>query len=268
LLIDTHAHINGPEFDEDLSEVLRRAVENGVERIICVGYDIPTSERAVTLAERHAGLYATVGMHPNSVAEAPADWKQALRRLATHPRVVGIGETGLDYHRDFTPPEQQRPALRWHLDLASELDLPVIIHNRDANADTTAELVPWARERASLRVPGVLHSFAGDEQMMHSCVAAGFAISFSGMVTFSTKSLGYLAEVARVVPDDALLVETDSPYLAPTPHRGRRNEPAFVRNVAERLADLRGCTPEELAGLTSKNAQRVFPGLAGEQVHG
>jgi TatD DNase family protein len=261
LLIDTHAHINGPEFDDDLSDVLKRAIENGVGRIVCVGYDIPTSERAIALAEQNPALFATVGLHPNSVWEAPADWEQTLRRLAAHPRVVAIGETGLDYYRDYTPRALQQPALRWHLDLANELDLPVIIHNRDANVDTTAELRAWASARSSSRRPGVLHSFAGDEAMMRTCVDAGFAISFSGMVTFSTKSLAYLSDVAKRVPDDALLVETDSPYLAPVPFRGRRNEPSFVRSVAARLAELRGSSPEAIEAATTRNACSFFPRL-------
>ena len=262
MLIDTHAHINGPEFSEDLPDVLNRAVESGVERIICVGYDLPTSERAVALADRHPALFAAVGLHPNSVAQAGQGWDRVLRDLAAHPRVVAIGETGLDYYRDFTPPAAQRAALGWHLDLANELDLPVIIHNRQANADITAELLGWVKTRSSPTPPGVLHSFAGDQQMMQACSEARFAISFSGMVTFSTRSLSYLSDVARQVPDEALLIETDSPYLAPAPFRGRRNEPAFVRQVASRLAELRDSSLDEIAQLTERNARRVFPLLS------
>jgi len=261
VLIDTHAHINGPEFVDDLSGVLSRAVDNGVGRIVCVGYDIPTSRRAISLAAQNPALFAAVGLHPNSVSEAPSDWQETIRRLATPPRVVAIGETGLDYYRDFTPRDLQTPALRWQLDLATELSLPVIIHNREANADTTAELLAWASTRPPTRVPGVLHSFAGDETMMRACVEAGFAISFSGMVTFATKSLAYLADIATHVPNEALLVETDSPYLAPVPFRGRRNEPAFVRSVAARLAELRGSSYGEVEILTTENAGRVFPRL-------
>jgi TatD DNase family protein len=262
VLIDTHAHINGPEFGDDLPEVLERAVEAGVGCIVCVGYDIPTSRRAVALAEQNRRLFATVGLHPNSVSEAPSDWKQTLRDLATHPRVVAIGETGLDYYRHFTPADLQRSALRWHLALATELELPVVVHNREANADTTAELLNWAQKRTFTGPPGVLHSFAGDEAMMAQCAQAGFAISFSGMVTFSTKSLAYLAEVARQVPQNALLVETDSPYLAPVPFRGRRNEPAFVRSIAIHLAELRHSSVEAIEEATTRNARRVFPRLA------
>jgi len=264
VLVDTHAHINGPEFEGDVAEVLQRAVESGVGRIVCVGYDIETSERAVALAERNPRLYATIGLHPNSVAQAPSHWKQALRGLASHPRVVAIGETGLDYYRDFTPPDAQLAALRWHLDLAAERNLPVVIHNREANADTTAELLTWAESRTPSSPPGVLHSFAGDREMMRACVAAGFAISFSGMVTFPTKSLAYLADVAAAAPDDAILVETDCPYLAPVPFRGRRNEPAFVRSVAGCLAELRGTTVAAIEEQTTRNALRLFPQLASD----
>jgi len=258
VLVDTHAHINGPEFESDLSDVLDRAAANRVGRIVCVGYDVATSQRAVALAQQDRRLYATVGLHPNSVADAPADWRQMVRELAAHPRVIAIGETGLDYYRDFTPPSQQLSALRWHFDLADELGLPLVIHNREANEDTTRELLGWAKSRRSVGAPGVLHSFAGDEAMMHACAEAGFAISFSGMVTFATKSLAYLADVAAAAPLEALLVETDSPYLAPVPFRGRRNEPAFVRSVAERLAALRGMTVDDVEELTTRNAGRVF----------
>lgn len=263
MLVDTHAHINGPEFAGDVAEVLQRAVESGVGRIVCVGYDIETSERAVALAEEDPRLFATVGMHPNSVAQAPADWQPTLRSLASHPRVVAVGETGLDYYRDFTPRDMQLAALRWHLDMAAEVDLPVVIHNREANADTTAELLTWAGSRGSAAPHGVLHSFTGDQDMMRVCAAAGFAISFSGMVTFPTRSLAYLSEVASVAPDEAILVETDSPYLAPVPFRGRRNEPSFVRKVAGRLAELRGTTEAAIEEQTTLNALRLFPRLAG-----
>lgn len=262
MLIDTHAHINGPEFDGDIPEILDRAAAAGVGVIVCVGYDLPNSERAVALAESDPRVYATVGVHPNSVAEAPADWRSRIAILAQHPRVVAIGETGLDYYRDWTPAALQREALDWHLDLADELRLPIIIHNRDSDADVEAALLNWADRRTGNCPPGVLHSFAGGLGMMERCVEAGFAISFSGMVTFTNKSLEYVREAAQAVPDSALLVETDAPYLAPTPLRGRRNEPAFVRHTAARIATLRGSTDAAIERLTTANAQRVFPRVA------
>jgi TatD DNase family protein len=258
LLIDTHAHLSADEFAGDLDVVLERAAAAGVGQIICVGYDLLTSEGAIALAERHPQIYATVGLHPNAVAEAPPDWKSRLEMLAGHPRVVAIGETGLDYYRDWSTPDQQLPALQWHFELADELELPVIIHNRDANAAITSELQQWAAHRSATTVPGVLHSFTGDEAMMRACVAAGFAISFSGMVTFKNRSTDYLRDVARLVPDDALLVETDCPYLAPTPHRGTRNEPAYVRTTAEIVASTRGTSIDEVERITTANARRTF----------
>jgi TatD DNase family protein len=258
VLIDTHAHLSAEAFASDLDAVLERAEAAGVGQIMCVGYDLATSEGAIALAERYSHIFATVGLHPNSVAEAPGDWQARLSALARHPRVVAVGETGLDYYRDWTPPEQQLAGLRWHLELADELGLPVVIHNRDASADVQAELVPWATRRSTDAPPGVLHSFTGDEAMMRACVDAGFAISFSGMVTFSNRSIDYLRDVARVAPADALLVETDAPYLAPTPYRGKRNEPAYVRVTAERVAAARDTAPEEIERLTTANARRTF----------
>jgi TatD DNase family protein len=238
--------------------VLERARAAGVGRIVCVGYDLPTSLQAVALAEQYDCIYAGVGLHPNSVAEAPHGWQNEIERLAQHPRVVAIGESGLDYYRDFTDPTVQRQGLQWHLKLADALGLPVIIHNRDSDADATETLTAWAATRVSKGVPGLLHSFAGSDKMLRACLGAGFAISFSGMVTFTNKSIRHVAEAARDVPGEALLVETDCPYLAPVPHRGQRNEPSYVRAVAERIAELRGVSLEEIAALTTANAARVF----------
>ncbi len=258
MLIDTHAHLSADAFTDDLDVVLERAAAVGVGQIVCVGYDLATSEGAIALAERHQHIFATVGLHPNAVAEAPSDWRPRLASLARHPRVVAVGETGLDYYRDWSTPERQLVGLRWHFELADELGLPVIIHNRDASGDITSELEHWVAHRSGTAMPGVLHSFTGDEAMMRACVAAGFAISFSGMVTFSNRSTDYLRDVAGLVPDDALLVETDCPYLAPTPHRGKRNEPSYVRATAERVAAVRGTSVEEVERLTTANARRTF----------
>jgi TatD DNase family protein len=259
LLVDTHAHIAGSEFQEDLSEVLDRAAAVGVERIICVGYDLPTTERAVALADTNPRIFASAGLHPNSVAQAPADWRRRLADLASHRRVIAIGETGLDYYRDWTVPALQQEALRWHLNLADELGLPIIIHNRDADSDVTEALLEWVDRRGSSAPPGVLHSFAGDTSTLERCVAKGFAISFSGMVTFPNKSLAHVAAAAQATPDHALLVETDCPYLAPVPVRGRRNEPAYVRHTAARVAALRGVSETEIERITTANVERVFP---------
>jgi TatD DNase family protein len=261
LLIDTHAHLSAEDFAEDLDAVFERAAAAGVGHIVCVGYDIPTSEGAVALAARYEHVSATVGLHPNSVAEAPEDWKTTLTALARQPGVVAVGETGLDYYRDRSPAADQLAAMRWHFDLADELALPVVIHNRDASEDVAVEVERWVARRSAAGPPGVLHSFAGDATMMRSGVAAGFAVSFSGMVTFANKSLDPLREVAREAPAEALMVETDAPYLAPTPYRGKRNEPAYVRATAERLAAVRSMPIEEIERITTANARRVFARL-------
>jgi len=258
LLIDTHAHVNGPEFEGEVPAVLDRAMAAGVERIVCVGYDVPTSLRAVELAEQYPAIFASVGVHPNSIDESPAGWREEIEHLAHHPRVVAIGESGLDYYREFTAAAHQREGLEWHLQLADALALPIIIHNRDSDVHVTSALTIWAGARASRGAPGLLHSFAGSDEMLQACIDAGFAISFSGMVTFTNKSIRHVAEAARRVPDERLLVETDCPYLAPVPFRGKRNEPAFVRAVAERVAELRGVELEKIMALTTANASRVF----------
>jgi TatD DNase family protein len=258
MLIDTHAHVSSPEFADDLSAVLERGESAGVRHVICVGYDIATSRRAVELAEQDPRIFATVGVHPNSVAEEAEDWRRTVEHLAQHPRVVAIGETGLDYYRDFTPVADQQRALRWHLELADALGLPVVIHNRESDDDVTNELLRWSQTRASQSAPGILHSFCATEEMMARCAAAGFAISFSGMITFSNKSMAFMTDLVRQAPAEALLVETDSPYLAPTPFRGRRNEPGYTRLVAERVAEIRGLPVAEVEELTTANARRVF----------
>jgi TatD DNase family protein len=261
VLVDTHAHLNAPEFAGDVPALLFRGAAAGVEQVICVGYDVTTCERAIELAEEDARIFATVGIHPNYIAEAPNGWEKVISRLAQHPRVVAIGETGLDYYREFTPRDAQAQAFAWHLVLADEMGLPAVVHNRDSDADVEAALREWAARRRSPGTPAVLHSFSGGAGMMRACVEAGCAISFSGMVTFSNQSLAHLAEVVREAPPDAMLLETDCPYLAPAPFRGQRNEPAFVRAVAERVAMLRSMTVEEVERLTTANARRVFPGL-------
>jgi TatD DNase family protein len=259
-LVDTHAHVMDRQFDADRDAVLERAQQAGVAGLICVGYDLPTSRAAVALAARLDWAWATVGVHPNSAAETPTDGFEEIARLAREPRVVGIGETGLDYYRDRTPPRRQREALEWHAELALELDLPLIIHNRLADADVLAAL-----EARGAR--GVLHCFSSDDPTyLERMLAAGYAVSFAGPLTF--KNNGRLTEMAARVPLTRLLVETDCPYLAPMPHRGKRNEPAFVRLTAQRLAELRGLTLEALVDGIWAATRGVFPAIAAlEAVH-
>ncbi|MFN8522118.1 MAG: TatD family hydrolase [Chloroflexota bacterium] len=256
MLVDTHAHLMESTYADDLDLVLRRAAENEVVAIVCVGYDVPSSEAAVRLAERHRNIVAAVGIHPNSVGQvAPAEFG-VIRRLASHPRVVGIGETGLDNYRDRSAPEVQREWFLRHLELAGERGLPVIVHNREADTQTAEMIHDWPTK---LDVPGVLHCFAGSRAMLDAGVARGFMVSIAGPVTF--KNARDLPGLASLVPTDRLVVETDCPYLAPAPYRGQRNEPGHVRHTALRLAELRGVAFEELAEQTTANAYRLFPSL-------
>ncbi len=250
-LIDTHAHLHLPHFDDDRDAVLGRAREAGVARIFEIGYDLPSSRAAVALAERHDGLYAVVGIQPHDAAEADDAWLDEVRRLAAHPKVVAIGEIGLDYYWDRAPRAAQERLFRAQLALARELRLPVVIHSRAAQADTVRILRDAARGQ-----PGVMHSFSGDWGYAEACLDVGFHLSFSGPLTFP-KAVE-LHEVARRAPLGRLLTETDSPYLAPQPHRGRRNEPAYVRFVVERLAALRQAALEDMAAAVWENAARLF----------
>jgi TatD DNase family protein len=257
-LVDTHAHVMDDAFDADREAVLSRAQEAGVAALVCVGYDLPTSRAAVELAERVPWVWATVGVHPNAAGAASEAEFAEIEQLAKNPRVVGIGETGLDYYRDRTPARRQREALDWHIRLAEERDLPLIIHNRLADADVAAAL-------STRPARGVLHCFASDDpDYLERLLAAGYCVSFAGPLTF--KNNGTLPAMAARVPLDRLLVETDCPYLAPVPQRGRRNEPAFVRFTAARLAEIHGLSLQRLAESLWANTLRVFPALAGVAV--
>jgi TatD DNase family protein len=256
-LFDTHAHLDQEEFDADRAEVVRRAVAAGVEQILCVGVDAATSAAAVRLAGEFPQVRAAVGIHPNSVAAAaPGDWERILE-LLDQPRVVALGETGLDRYWDAAPIELQLVNFQRHLELSRERSLPVVIHCRDAKDD----LLPMLR--ADFKhgpISGILHAMSGDAAMADECVSLGLHISFAGNVTYKNKKFEMLRAAALAVPADRLLVETDSPYLTPEPLRGkqRRNEPALVAHTAEFLADLRGVAVERLASQTTENARRLF----------
>jgi TatD DNase family protein len=249
--IDTHLHLHLAQFDADREQALARAAEACVARLVEVGYDLESSRAAIALAEAHPQIYAVVGIQPHYASAAGADWLAEIRRLAGHPRVVAIGEIGLDYYHDRAPHGAQEQLFREQLALARELDLPVVIHSRDAQADTVRILRDAARGQ-----PGIMHSFSGDWAYAEACLEVGFHLSFSGPVTFAKAT--DLHEVARRAPLDRILTETDSPYLAPHPHRGRRNEPAYVPLIAERLAALRGIDVAELAQAVWGNACRMF----------
>ena len=261
MLVDTHAHLMDPAFADDLPKVLQRAMAAGVGAMICVGYDVASSVAAVRLAELHPQILAAVGIHPNSSGRAGRGAFEEVRRLAEHPRVVGIGETGLDRYRKRTPLEVQRDWFARHLDLAAERGLPVIVHNREADDDTAEMLSVWASglDADERSVRGVLHCFAGDAAMLRAGLRAGFMVSIAGPVTY--KNAGELPERVRETPLDRLVVETDCPYLPPTPYRGQRNEPGYVQVTAARVAEIHGLSLAEVERATTANARRLFPAL-------
>jgi TatD DNase family protein len=254
-LIDTHAHLMDPAFTTDLADVVARAHAAGVSAMLLVGYDLASSRAAVELARTVPGTRAAVGIHPNSASEArPADF-ETIEALAAAPEVVAIGETGLDNYRQFTPPARQREAFEWHLRLAEARGLPVIVHNRQADA----EIADLATRHS---VGGVLHCFSSDDAAyLERMLDLGFHVSFAGPLTFKNKSAAATRAVAARVPRDRLLVETDCPYLAPEPHRGQRNEPAFVRDTAECLANVVGASLDDLSHALWSNSLRLFAGL-------
>ncbi len=252
-LIDTHAHLDEEAFDLDRDQVVARAVKSGLSAIVTIGTTAESSRQAVKLAQAHRIVFATIGIQPNYVTEAkPCDW-EVIEQLVTQPKVVAIGETGLDRYRDYTPFEQQIEYFKRHIELSRTHDLPFVVHCRDAESDVVSAL-RTAAEMGTLR--GVMHSYTGDMQMVCECLNLGLFISFAGIVTF--KKSEELRAVAAQIPLDRLLVETDAPYLAPMPHRGKRNEPCHVRHTCECLARVHGITLEEMAAQTAKNARELF----------
>lgn len=252
-LIDTHAHLDEESFDVDRDEVVARALAAEVVRIVTIGTTAAASRLTVEIAGRYPPVYAAVGIQPNYVSQAKAgDW-ESIEELASRPKVIAIGETGLDRYWDYAPFDQQIDYFQRHLQLAQRLDLPFIVHCREAEADVVAQL-RLAAQTQSLR--GVMHSFSGDLATAQACLELGLYISFAGMVTF--KKSADLRAVARQIPADRILVETDSPYLAPQPMRGKRNEPANVRHTADALADLRSEPHDDFARQTTANACQLF----------
>ncbi len=252
-LIDSHAHLDDPRLAVDLAGVLGRARGVGVVQVVAIGTTAGDSVRVLEVAGRYAGVFAAVGIHPNNAAEAVAGEWERVTDLATLPRVVAIGETGLDRYWDSTPFAQQQEWFDRHLSLARRLDLPVVIHSRDCLRDVIDQLNSSRRP-----IRGVLHSFTGTWDEARILLDLGLDLSFAGMITFANKGLDALREVAARVPLDRLLVETDSPYLSPHPHRGGTNEPCRVAVTATRMALLRGIGLDELARATTTNAQRLF----------
>jgi len=252
-MIDSHCHLDFSHFDQDRDEVLARAAEAGLVAIVNPGADLESTRRAVALAHKYANLYAAVGIHPHDASTLNPLALSELRQLAAHPKVVAVGEIGLDYYRDLSPRAQQRAAFEAQLALAHELGLPVIIHQRESAADVMAILRDWA---AAGYTGCVLHAFSGDEATADEAVALGFYIGVGGPLTF--QNARRLPEIVARLPLDRLLIETDAPYLAPHPYRGKRNEPAYVAVVAHRLAELRQMPLEAVARQVTNNARQLF----------
>jgi TatD DNase family protein len=253
-VIDTHAHLDDGRFANDVADVVARAAAAGLERVLTIGTDAATSRANVELATRFPLLRSAVGIQPNHVAEAqPGDW-DVIRQLVFHPTCVAIGETGLDRYWDRAPFALQEDYFARHLALSRETHKPVVIHCREAEADVVRML--QAEFDARGPVAGVLHSFTGDSATAHTCIAMGLYVSFAGMLTY--KNAENIRQVAATIPLNRLLVETDSPYLAPVPHRGQRNEPAYVVHTAECLAKVLNLSPEVIDEHTTRNARALF----------
>jgi TatD DNase family protein len=252
MLFDTHAHLNAEEYKEDLDEVISRALEAGVTNMVVVGFDRPTIEKAMELVDRYDFLYASVGWHPVDAIDMTEEDLVWIEELAAHQKVVALGEMGLDYHWDKSPKEIQKVVFRKQIQLARKVHLPIIIHNREA----TADIIEILKEEKADEVGGIMHCFSGSPETARECVNMNFYISLGGPVTF--KNAKRPKEVAAEIPLDKLLIETDCPYLTPHPFRGKRNEPSYVKLVAEQIAEIKGITYEEVAEVTSKNARKFF----------
>ena len=253
MLIDSHAHIDDQKFDADREAVLEQARANGVELIINPGADEASSLRAIAMSEKYPMVYATVGVHPHDAKDYERERTgQLLKAWAQKEKVVAIGEIGLDYHYDLSPRDVQQTVFIEQLAIAREVKLPIVIHNRESMED----MVRILKEHFSPEYGGVMHSYSGSAEMAKVFLEMGFYLSISGLLTF--KNARKLPEVVAMMPLDRLLVETDSPYLTPTPYRGKRNEPAYVRLVVEEIARLRGISIEEVAAITVENTRRVF----------
>jgi TatD DNase family protein len=258
-LVDSHAHLDSGRYKNDRQQVIGRAKSAGVELIVTVGADLASSRRAVELAAEHEMVYGVVGIHPHNAKQLDGATLADLRELAQRPKIVAVGEIGLDYYRDLSPRPVQRKAFQAQLAWAAKLDKPVVIHDRDAHREIMDILSDWAKRMTGSSLAGrlgVLHTFSGDQAMAKKAIDLGFYISISGPITY--KNANELVDVVQYLPLERILVETDCPFLTPHPHRGKRNEPAYVGLVAHRIAALRGMDPGELAEATTANARRLF----------
>ncbi len=251
MFIDSHCHLDFPELADNLDEILENMRQAGVSHALCVGVSLDRFPRLLAIAERHPHIFASVGVHPDHELDAEPTQEQ-LVELARHPKVIAIGETGLDYFRLKGDLEWQRERFRTHIRAAKACSKPLIIHTREAAADTLRVM----REEGATEIGGVMHCFTETLEVAQAAMKLGFYISFSGIVTF--RNAVALKEVAREIPLDRMLIETDSPYLAPVPFRGKLNQPAYVKHVAEEIARLRGVSPEEIGLATTENFRRLF----------
>ncbi|HJA39957.1 MAG TPA: TatD family hydrolase [Firmicutes bacterium] len=252
MLIDTHTHVNDQAYADDYEKVIRDAKQTGVEKMLVVGFDRPTILRAMELVEKFEGLYAVIGWHPVDAVDCTSKDLKWIEALSMHEKVVAIGEIGLDYHWDKSPKEVQQKLLRTQIQLAKKVKLPIVIHNREA----TADVIQILQEENAQEIGGIMHCFGGSYETAKICMDMNFYISIGGPVTF--KNAKKLQEVVKQIPLDKLLIETDCPYLAPHPYRGKRNEPKLVKLVAEKIAELKNCSYEEIAHMTSTNAVRIL----------
>lgn len=252
MLFDTHVHINARQFADDEKDVIKRALSEGVSNMIVVGFDRETIEGAIRIAEENESIYAAVGWHPVDAIDMTDEDLKWIEELASHPKVVALGEMGLDYHWDKSPKEIQKEVFRKQIRLAKKVKLPIIIHNREA----TQDIVEILKEEDAKEVGGIMHCFSGSLETAQECIDMNFYISFGGPVTF--KNAKKPKEVVKELPLEKLLIETDCPYLTPHPYRGKRNEPAYVKLVAEQIAELKGISLDEVARQTTINAKNIF----------
>lgn len=252
MLFDTHVHLNDDQFENDLDVVIQRAQQNGVKKMVVVGFDRKTIKKAIELIDQYDFLYASIGWHPVDAINMSEEDLSWIEEQAKHPKVVALGEMGLDYHWDKSPASIQKEVFRKQIRLAKKLKMPIVIHNREA----TEDVVHILREENAAEVGGIMHCFSGSVETAKECMKMNFLISLGGPVTF--KNAKKPKEVAVEIPLDRLLIETDCPYLAPHPMRGKRNEPAYVKLVAEQIAELKGISFAEVAEKTTANAKKLF----------
>jgi TatD DNase family protein len=251
MLADSHAHLEMKDFDRDRAEVIRRAKDAGVDLIITVGTTLDDCNKAVTIANEYESVYAAIGIHPHEVKDIDERTYDSLKKLAKMDKVVAFGEIGLDFFRNLSPRETQIRRFGEQLEVAGEIGLPIIIHDREAHKETVNMLRTWKRKQK-----GVIHCFSGDQRMAAKCLDMGFLISIPGAITFGKSEK--LQEVVKHIPLTSLLVETDAPYITPHPNRGKRNEPAYVVHTARKVAEIKGLSLEELASVTYQNTKDVF----------